>query len=52
MAPEDFLRKLIRDGFPSASEMDERLLQLSRLKAGELRPTLLTNAAITSVSKP
>ena len=44
MAAEDFLRKLFRDGFLSAGELDERLLQLSRLKAGELRPTLSTSA--------
>ena len=40
MAADDFLRKIFRDGFLSASEMEERLLQLSRLKAGELKPPL------------
>jgi hypothetical protein len=39
-AADDFLRRLFRDGFLSASEMEERLLQLSRLKAGELKPPL------------
>jgi hypothetical protein len=38
LSAEDFLRKLFRDGFLSASELDDRLLQLSRLKAGELKP--------------
>lgn len=37
-AADNFLRRLFRDGFLSASEMEERLLQLSRLKAGELKP--------------
>ena len=40
MAVDEFLRKLFRDGFLSAAEMEERLLQLSRLRAGELRPPL------------
>ena len=39
-AADDFLRRLFRDGFLSASEMEGRLLQLSRLKAGELKPPL------------
>lgn len=39
-AADDFLRRLFRDGFLSALEMEERLLQLSRLKAGELKPPL------------
>lgn len=43
MSAEDFLRKLFRDGFLSADELDARLLQLSRLKAGELRPALPSN---------
>lgn len=38
LSAEDFLRKLFRDGFLSASELDDRLLQLARLKAGELKP--------------
>ena len=37
---DDFLRRLFRDGFLSAAEMEERLLQLKRLKAGELKPPL------------
>lgn len=52
MAAEDFLRKLFRDGFLPASELDERMLQLSRLKAGELRPTLSANGAITGIWEP
>jgi hypothetical protein len=40
LAADDFLRKLFRDGFLSASEIEERLLQLSRLKVGELKPPL------------
>jgi hypothetical protein len=40
MAADDFVRKLFRDGFLSASEMEERLLQLNRLEAGELKPSL------------
>ena len=39
-AADNFLRRLFRDGFLSASEMEERLLQLSRLKAGEIKPPL------------
>jgi 5-methylcytosine-specific restriction endonuclease McrA len=39
-AADDFLRRLFRDGFLTASEMEERLLQLGRLKAGELKPPL------------
>jgi hypothetical protein len=38
LSAEDFLRKLFRDGFLSASEFEDRLAQVERLKAGELRP--------------
>ncbi len=44
LSANDFIRKLFRDGFLSASEMEERLLQLSRLKAGELKPPLDTGS--------
>ncbi len=37
---EDFLRKLFRDSFLSASDLEDRLLQLQRLKAGELKPPI------------
>ncbi len=40
MSADEFLRKLFRDGFLSGSELEERLLQLNRLKAGELKPPL------------
>ncbi len=40
MPADEFLRKLFRDGFLSASEMEDRLLQLNRLKAGELKPPI------------
>lgn len=40
MTAEDFLRKLFRDGFLSASELEERLLKLARLQAGEIKPEL------------
>jgi hypothetical protein len=40
LSAEDFLRKLFREGFLSASELDERLLKLARLHAGELKPEL------------
>jgi hypothetical protein len=46
MSAEDYLRKLFRDGFLSAADLDERLLQLSRLKAGELRPALSPNKSL------
>jgi hypothetical protein len=46
MPAEDYLRKLFRDGFLSAAEFDERLLQISRLKAGELRPELPSNNSL------
>jgi hypothetical protein len=38
MPADDFVRRLFRDGLLSASEMEDRLLQLNRLKAGELKP--------------
>jgi hypothetical protein len=40
MLAEDFLRKLFRDGFLSATDLEDRLLQLERLKAGELKPPI------------
>lgn len=40
MTAEDFLRKLFRDGFLSASELEDRLLKLARLQAGEIKPAL------------
>lgn len=44
MAVDDFVRKLFREGFLSASELEERLLQLNRLKAGELKPLLVSGS--------
>lgn len=41
LSAEDYLRKLFREGFLSASELDDRLLQLARLRAGELKPAVL-----------
>ena len=38
MAAEEFLRKLLREGYLNEVEFEERLLQLARLKAGELKP--------------
>jgi hypothetical protein len=38
MTADDFLRKLFRDGFLSASELEDRLLKLVRLQAGEIKP--------------
>lgn len=38
MSAEDFLRKLFRDGLLSMSELEERLAQLERLQAGDLKP--------------
>lgn len=38
MGAEDFLRLLFREGKLSESELEDRLLQLKRLKAGDLRP--------------
>lgn len=40
MLADDFIRKLYRDGFLNQEEFEERLVQLNRLKAGELRPQL------------
>jgi 5-methylcytosine-specific restriction endonuclease McrA len=40
MTAEEFLRKLFRDGFLSASELEDRLLKLVRLQAGEIKPVL------------
>jgi len=40
MAADDFFRKLFRDGFLSETELEERLLKLARLQAGELKPEL------------
>ena len=40
MAAEDFLRKLLREGYLNEAEFEERLLQLARLKAGELKPVI------------
>lgn len=37
---EDFLRKLFRQNFLSAQELEDRLKALARLKAGELKPSL------------
>lgn len=38
MEADDFLRLLFREGKLSEKELEDRLLQLKRLKAGELRP--------------
>jgi hypothetical protein len=38
IAAEDFLRKLLRDGYLNEAEFENRLLQLARLRAGELKP--------------
>jgi hypothetical protein len=38
MSAEGFLRKLFRDGLLSMSELEERLAQLKRLQAGDLKP--------------
>jgi hypothetical protein len=40
MPAEDFLRKLFCDGFLSASDLEDRLLQLQRLKAGDFKPSI------------
>jgi hypothetical protein len=40
LSAADFLRRLFRDGFLTSSELDERLLKLARLQAGELKPEL------------
>lgn len=37
---DDFLRVLYRDGYLNSDEFEDRLLQLKRLKAGELKPPL------------
>ena len=42
LSADDFLRKLFREGFLSAAELEERLLKLARLQAGELKPELPT----------
>jgi hypothetical protein len=44
MAADDFLRKLFREGFLSATELEEGLLQLNRLKAGELKPPSVSSS--------
>lgn len=44
MAADDFVRKQFREGFLSAFELEENLLQLSRLKAGELKPLLASGS--------
>jgi hypothetical protein len=36
----DFLRRLFREGFLSVADLEDRLLQLRRLKAGELKPPI------------
>ena len=38
MSAEDFLRKLFREGYLNEMELENRLLQFARLKAGELKP--------------
>ncbi len=38
MGAEDFLRLLYREGKLSEAELEDRLLQLKRLKAGDLKP--------------
>ncbi|HQO64405.1 MAG TPA: hypothetical protein PK528_12410 [Syntrophorhabdus sp.] len=40
MPADDFIRKLYREGFLNHDEFEERLVQLSRLRAGELKPQL------------
>lgn len=40
MSAEDFLRKLFRDGVLSMSELEDRLVQLGRLQAGDLKPAV------------
>lgn len=40
MSAEDFLRKLFREGYLNESELEDRLLRLGRLKAGELKPVI------------
>jgi len=40
MPADDFIRQLYRDGFLNQEEFEERLVQLKRLKAGELKPQL------------
>jgi 5-methylcytosine-specific restriction endonuclease McrA len=41
MSAEDFVRQLFREGFLSEVEFQDRLHALVRLKAGELRPSLV-----------
>lgn len=38
---EDFLRRLFRDGFLNEAEFQDRVQVLAKLKAGELRPSLV-----------
>jgi len=40
MLADDFIRKLYRDGFLNQEEFEERLVQLNRLRAGDLKPQL------------
>ncbi len=38
---EDFLRRLLREGYLSESEFQDRLIQLDLVKAGEIKPTFI-----------
>jgi hypothetical protein len=40
IAAEDFLRRLFREGFLGAFQFEDRLVQLIRLKAGDLKPVV------------
>jgi hypothetical protein len=39
---KDFFRRLMREGYLSPAEFEERLLTLARLQAGELKPNIVT----------
>lgn len=41
VSAEDFLRRLFRDGYLSDAEFQNRMQALAKLKAGELRPSLV-----------
>lgn len=43
---DDFLRTLYRESFLSATEFEERLSHLERLRNGELKPALRTNNSL------
>jgi len=42
MSAEDFLRKLFRDGFLSDAEFEGRIKMLSLIKAGEIKPKVIS----------